>query len=59
MGRRCHDQRTRSLCGGHGIAGWGIIVVLNAWDVFWRPEITEEDIQHEIKREQEHEHRHG
>jgi len=27
------------------------IVVLNAWDVFWRPEITEEDIQHEIKRE--------
>ena len=41
------------------IAGWGIIVVLNAWDVFWRPEITEEDIQHEIKREQEHEHGHG
>jgi 2TM domain-containing protein len=33
------------------IAGWGVIVVLNAWDVFWRPEITEEDIQHEIKRE--------
>lgn len=33
------------------IAGWGIIVVLNAWDVFWRPETTEEDIQHEIKRE--------
>ena len=41
------------------IIGWGIIVVLNAWDVFWRPEITEEDIQHEIKREQEHEHGHG
>jgi 2TM domain len=33
------------------IAGWGILVVMNAWDVFWRPEITEEDIQHEIKRE--------
>ena len=41
------------------IAGWGIIVVLNAWDVYWRPAITEEDIQHEIKRQQEHEHGHG
>ena len=41
------------------IAGWGIIVVLNAWDVFWRPTITEDDIQHEIKREQKHEHGHG
>ena len=40
------------------IAGWGIIVVLNAWDVFWRPTVTEEDIQHEIKRQQEHEHGH-
>ena len=41
------------------IIGWGIIVVLNAWDVYWRPAITEEDIQHEIKRQQEHEHGHG
>ena len=41
------------------IAGWGIFVVMNAWDVFWRPEITEEDIQHEIKREQEREHGRG
>ena len=41
------------------IAGWGIFVVINAWDVFWRPEITEEDIQHEMKREQEREHRRG
>lgn len=37
------------------IVGWAIIVVLSAWDVF-RPAITEEDIQHEIKREQEHGH---
>jgi hypothetical protein len=37
------------------IAGWGIFVVMNAWDVFWRPQITEEDIQHEMKREQERE----
>jgi hypothetical protein len=41
------------------IAGWGIIVVLNAWDVFWRPTVTEEDIQHEIQRQQEHAHGHG
>lgn len=30
---------------------WGIGVVMNAWDVYWRREITEEDIQHEIERE--------
>ena len=36
------------------IAGWGIGVVMNAWDVFWRPAITEEDIQHEIEREHRH-----
>jgi hypothetical protein len=34
---------------------WGIGVVMNAWDVFWRPGITEEDIQHEVKRQQERE----
>jgi hypothetical protein len=33
------------------IAGWGIGVVMNAWDVYWRPEITEEDVQHEMERE--------
>jgi len=33
------------------IAGWGIFVVMNAWDVFWRPQITEQDIQHEMERE--------
>jgi uncharacterized ion transporter superfamily protein YfcC len=33
------------------IVGWGIGVVMNAWDVYWRPRITEEDIQREIERE--------
>jgi 2TM domain len=33
------------------IAGWGIGVVMNAWDVYWRPEITEDDIRHEMERE--------
>jgi hypothetical protein len=42
---------------GHGffwpvfpIAGWGIGVIMNAWDVYGRQEITEED----IKREMDH-----
>ena len=33
------------------IAGWGIGLVMNAWDVYWRRDITEDDIQHEIDRE--------
>ena len=33
------------------IVGWGIGVVMNAWDVYWRRDITEADIQHEIERE--------
>jgi 2TM domain len=33
------------------IVGWGIGVVMNAWDVFWRPPITEHEIQREIDRE--------
>ena len=33
------------------IVGWGIGVVMNAWDVYWRPRITEQDIQQEMERE--------
>jgi 2TM domain-containing protein len=33
------------------IAGWGIGVVMNAWDVYWRHDITEADIQHEMERQ--------
>jgi hypothetical protein len=33
------------------IVGWGIGVVMNAWDVYWRPQITEDDVQREIERE--------
>ena len=32
------------------IVGWGIGVVMNAWDVYWRREVTEQDIQHELDR---------
>lgn len=50
-----------ALTGSHGffwpvfpIAGWGIGVVMNAWDVYGRREITERDIQHEMERERRH-----
>jgi hypothetical protein len=32
------------------IGAWGIGLVMNAWDVYWRHDITEEDIQHEVER---------
>ena len=31
------------------IAGWGIFVIMNAWDVYGRREITEEDIHREME----------
>jgi hypothetical protein len=46
------------VIGAHGffwpiflIVGWGIGVVMNAWDVYWRPEITESDIEREMERQ--------
>jgi hypothetical protein len=46
------------MTGPHGffwpvflIGLWGIGVVMNAWDIYWRRDITEEDIQHEIERD--------
>lgn len=45
------------VTGGHGffwplfpIAGWGIGVIMNAWDVYGRQEITEHDIQRKMHR---------
>jgi uncharacterized ion transporter superfamily protein YfcC len=35
------------------MAGWGIGVVMNAWDV-WRGEFSEEQISHEMERLQRH-----
>ncbi|HEX9065779.1 MAG TPA: 2TM domain-containing protein [Streptosporangiaceae bacterium] len=34
------------------IAGWGIGLVMNAWEVYWRRPITEHDIRREIEREE-------
>lgn len=45
------------ITGRHGffwpmflIAGWGIGVIMNAWDVYGRQEITEDDIKREMER---------
>ena len=36
------------------IAGWGIGIVMHAWDAFWRTGITEKDIDREVARMQHH-----
>jgi len=36
------------------IAGWGIGVVMHAWDAFFRTGITEEDVDREVSRMQHH-----
>lgn len=36
------------------IAGWGIGIVMHAWDAFWRTGITEEDVDREVARMQHH-----
>ncbi len=36
------------------IVGWGIAVVLNAWDVYTRHEISEAEIRHEMDRLAKH-----
>jgi len=35
------------------IGAWGIGLVMNAWDVYWRRDITEADIQQTMRREHE------
>jgi hypothetical protein len=39
---------------GFLMVGWGIGVVMHAWDAFFRTEITEEDVDREIARMQHH-----
>ena len=32
------------------IAGWGMAVAMNAWEVYGRRDVSEEAIQHEMER---------
>jgi hypothetical protein len=36
---------------GVPIVGWAIGLVMNAWDVYWRHEISEADIRREMERQ--------
>lgn len=36
------------------IVGWGIAVIMNAWDVYRGADFSEEQIQHEMERLQHH-----
>jgi hypothetical protein len=35
---------------GWVLAAWGVFLVLDAWDVFFRHEVTEDDIQRELHK---------
>jgi hypothetical protein len=35
---------------GWVLAAWGVFLVLDAWDVFFRHEVTEEDIKRELHK---------
>jgi hypothetical protein len=34
---------------GWVLAGWGVALVLDAWNVYYRPTITEQDIERELR----------
>lgn len=33
---------------GWALAGWGVLLLLDGWDAFYRRDVTEEDIQREL-----------
>ena len=33
---------------GWVLAGWGVLLILDGWNVFYRHDVTEEDIQREL-----------
>jgi fatty acid desaturase len=35
---------------GWVLAGWGVLLLLQGWDVFYRQDVTEEDIQRELNK---------
>ncbi|MGZ5367902.1 MAG: 2TM domain-containing protein [Aeromicrobium sp.] len=35
---------------GWVLAAWGLGLILTAWDVFYRKDVTEEDIQREMRK---------
>ncbi len=35
---------------GWVLAGWGVLLVLDGWDAYYRHDVTEEDIEREMHR---------
>ena len=35
---------------GWVLAGWGVLLLLDGWDAFYRHDVTEEDIQRELHK---------
>ncbi|RYP88074.1 2TM domain-containing protein [Nocardioides guangzhouensis] len=35
---------------GWVLAGWGVLLLLDGWDAYYRHDVTEEDIQREVHR---------
>jgi hypothetical protein len=35
---------------GWVLAGWGVLLLLDAWNVYYRKDVTEKDIQREMHR---------
>lgn len=35
---------------GWVLAGWGVLLVLDGWDVYFRHDVTEQDIQSEMRK---------
>ena len=38
---------------GWVLAGWGVLLLLDGWDAYYRHDVTEEDIQRELHRTSE------
>lgn len=32
------------------LAGWGVLLVLDGWDAFYRHDVTEEDVRRELEK---------
>ena len=44
--RRSTRVGARFFWPAFSVVGWGIIVLLNAWDVYWRPTIAAVAVRH-------------
>lgn len=41
----------RVLLAGWVLGAWGVLLALDAWNVYFRPSVTEEDIDRELRKQ--------